>query len=369
MKLSTLMLSSAAVLVAGSAFAADLPSKKAAPATFVKVCDAFGAGYFTIPGGDNCIKLSGFGRAQVDFKQASGRSNSPTSWTGAYRLNIDVRSNTELGVLRAFGRVQAANGKASANYGYVQLGGFTAGYTDTAFAGYNGDNTVSLGTDDGAVLGALQYTASLGGSSSLTIAVEDASARTITKDPNDVALTGVGASQVPDFVAALSTTQGPATLKLSAATHQNYASSASAGSSQGYAFQAFAKFAVSADTTLYAQGTYEKGALSYLGLTGSNDFNPNDAGEQQSGWNVVAAAAQTIGKGTLNVAGHYAEVTGDYFTVKTMTISGVELNYAYSPVKNFTITPAVVFSQKKDSSTAGETKDSTSGLLRIQRDF
>ena len=62
MKITSLLLSSAAVLVAGSAFAADLPAKKAAPAAAVVACPAFGAGFFQLPGSDTCIQLSGFVR-------------------------------------------------------------------------------------------------------------------------------------------------------------------------------------------------------------------------------------------------------------------------------------------------------------------
>jgi hypothetical protein len=52
------------VAVAG-ANAADLPSKKAAPVNYVKVCDAYGAGFYTIPGTDTCIKVGG--RVRADF--------------------------------------------------------------------------------------------------------------------------------------------------------------------------------------------------------------------------------------------------------------------------------------------------------------
>jgi len=56
----SLLLGSSATLVAvAGAQAADLPSKKAAPATYVKVCDAYGAGFFVIPGTDTCVRVGG----------------------------------------------------------------------------------------------------------------------------------------------------------------------------------------------------------------------------------------------------------------------------------------------------------------------
>ena len=78
MKLAkSLLLGSATAFVAvAGANAADLPSKKAAPATYVKVCDAYGAGFYTIPGTDTCIKVGG--RVRYDFA-ASGRKDAYTA--------------------------------------------------------------------------------------------------------------------------------------------------------------------------------------------------------------------------------------------------------------------------------------------------
>ena len=62
MKLKTLLLSSAAVFtVVGSAQAADL--MVAEPVDYVQVCDAFGTGYWYIPGTTTCLRIGG----QVTF--------------------------------------------------------------------------------------------------------------------------------------------------------------------------------------------------------------------------------------------------------------------------------------------------------------
>ena len=66
MKLKTLLLSSAAAFaVVGGAQAADL--SVAEPVDYVKVCDAFGAGYWYIPGSDTCLKIGGHVRFDVTF--------------------------------------------------------------------------------------------------------------------------------------------------------------------------------------------------------------------------------------------------------------------------------------------------------------
>ena len=77
----SLMLGSAAALatVVG-AQAADLPSKKAAPATYVKICDAYGAGFFYIPGSETCVKLGGV--ARLEFQYTPGK-NTVNATTGA----------------------------------------------------------------------------------------------------------------------------------------------------------------------------------------------------------------------------------------------------------------------------------------------
>ena len=99
MKLAkSLLLGSAAAFVATTGYAADLPSTKAAPVTYVKVCDAYGAGFFYIPGTDTCIKVGGRVRADYSMsgKQDVYTSNVPTSYynstTGAVVNGIGLTS-------------------------------------------------------------------------------------------------------------------------------------------------------------------------------------------------------------------------------------------------------------------------------------
>jgi hypothetical protein len=74
----SLLLGTAATLVAvAGAQAADLPSRKAAPATYVKICDAYGAGFFYIPGTDTCVRLGGYVRVEYQY----------TPSQNVYRLN------------------------------------------------------------------------------------------------------------------------------------------------------------------------------------------------------------------------------------------------------------------------------------------
>jgi hypothetical protein len=72
--IKSLLLGSAAGIVAvASAQAADLPTKKAAPVEYVRVCNVGGITGWTLPGSDTCVKFSGYITAQ--FKSHDRRSN------------------------------------------------------------------------------------------------------------------------------------------------------------------------------------------------------------------------------------------------------------------------------------------------------
>ena len=113
----SLILGSAAALVAMSgAQAADLPVKAKA-VEYVKVCSLYGAGFFYIPGTDTCIKLGGYVRIDTTF---NGSIYDQPAWSGdlgqgnRYRdyfasrsrmaLTVDTRTATEYGVVRTFGQ-------------------------------------------------------------------------------------------------------------------------------------------------------------------------------------------------------------------------------------------------------------------------
>ena len=55
----SLLSTAAGLFTVAAAQAADLPSRKAAPVTYVRICDAYGAGFFYIPGTDTCLKVGG----------------------------------------------------------------------------------------------------------------------------------------------------------------------------------------------------------------------------------------------------------------------------------------------------------------------
>src|SRR5438477_4815020 len=115
--IKSLLLGSAAGLLAmGGAQAADLPVKAKA-VEYVRICSLYGAGFFYIPGTDTCIKLGGYLRAEVTIH--GGNGNSPVL-SGDYAMQdryvnqyndlarmaitVDTRTATEYGVVRTFGQ-------------------------------------------------------------------------------------------------------------------------------------------------------------------------------------------------------------------------------------------------------------------------
>ena len=67
MKIKSLLLGTAAVMaVSGAAQAADL-AIAVEPIDYVKICDAFGVGYWYIPGTDTCLKIGGYVQLDVWF--------------------------------------------------------------------------------------------------------------------------------------------------------------------------------------------------------------------------------------------------------------------------------------------------------------
>jgi hypothetical protein len=198
----SLLLGSAAVLatVVG-AQAADLPSKKAAPATYVKICDAYGAGFYTIPGSDTCVKLGGYVRVDYDYRPErksttfvtatttdnnENVNSTDTSTSGFYNratVQLDARTPTSMGVARTFMALRMETGAgvlgrtatgSSLEAALVQWAGFTFGQAPqpAAFMSSWAYNTHYWGGWPNGVR-QLTYTAILGGGFSATLGVTD----------------------------------------------------------------------------------------------------------------------------------------------------------------------------------------------------
>jgi hypothetical protein len=163
MNIKSLLIGSAAALVAVSgARAADaIVAAEPEPVEYVRVCDAFGTGFFYIPGTETCLKIDGY----VRFTVSASSGTSEYSQNTRARINFDARSETELGTLRGYIRLQSDSGNATLNnasgdavfgtdQAMLQLGGLFMGYTESAFAALWGGSVGNFGiiqTDNGGI--------------------------------------------------------------------------------------------------------------------------------------------------------------------------------------------------------------------------
>ena len=154
----SLLLGSAAGLVAvAGAQAADLPVK-AKPVQYVKICSLYGVGFYYIPGTDMCIKIGGWVRAEYAYgsngnlawgpynNYASSRASNNSVFRARGYITADARNQTEYGTVRGYiavglsendlGFNTAAN-TFSANRAFIQWAGFTFGRAQSFFDFYS----------------------------------------------------------------------------------------------------------------------------------------------------------------------------------------------------------------------------------------
>ncbi|GJE48023.1 hypothetical protein GOFOIKOB_1048 [Methylobacterium tardum] len=299
---SSLLGSAAAFAAVGAAHAADLPVKKAVPIEYVRVCTAYGAGFFYIPGTDTCLRISGRARFeggyQTSYSRQYGNNIGDTSgYQGRMRINLDARTQTAYGTLRAFVRLDAGArtgysgvgqsgtqqriGQAYAGIGtdqfgrdsqymnvdkaFIQFAGLTAGRASSFFDFYAHDFEIAGATAGSDIFSTnlLAYTATIGNGLSATISIEDpvfrrtpifspfgvsptvstgsASNFGVTVQPTPIfvgpgrfgLVDSIEKSRLPDFVGVVRLDQAWGSAQLSAATHELNAGNLSSAANAG----------------------------------------------------------------------------------------------------------------------------------------
>jgi len=349
--LKSLILGSAAGLMAiGGAQAADLPVKAKA-VEYVKVCSLYGAGFYYIPGTDTCIKIGGAIRIDTAFNGGTydnpfwqGGNNGGGSYLQDYistrqRINLttDTRTATEYGVVRTYaniqfdflqGRENIAGGFTEVDYAFIQFAGFTFGKAVSQFdpqwalskpyisSGFNAGSNNATGIPQ------IAYTASFGNGFSATISLENASPyRNAGLYNNQLSLlapfgagvtTGYGTSSntfsgnsyggnhIPDVVANLRLDQAWGTLHFAAAMHTitpgyygAVGNTATGHPDDSYGFAVtggveFKNLPTGAGDSLKLEATYGKGAAKYV-FGGTTDI--------VGGGRYAKATGNTIGFG------------------------------------------------------------------------
>jgi hypothetical protein len=169
MNIKSLLLGSAAALavVSGAQAADAIVAAEPEPMEYVRVCDAFGTGYFYIPGTETCLKIGGYVRTQLDFRgndyEDNGNESGFRTNSRAY-LEVTAKNDSELGEIESYVALEAdsRDDRGSDDVGgmfldtaVIKFSGLTVGYFynywDTGIAGETDDLGSNLND-------AIQYT-------------------------------------------------------------------------------------------------------------------------------------------------------------------------------------------------------------------
>ncbi|HEV7877986.1 porin [Bradyrhizobium sp.] len=269
----------AGVLTASATQAADLPVKAKA-IEYARICSAYGAGFWYIPGSDTCMKIGGYLRVDTTF---NGGAQGQPAWSGdlgqnnrhvdhivarsRMALTVDTRTASEYGVVRTFlqGDFQFNNfgstnpatlgtplnvspvggisgsllngpggGYVAVESAFIQFAGFTFGKSVSAYAtpwnAFPGNISSFLfgGHDTTTGVNNVQYTAQFGNGVSGTIGLDDPSvfSRTnifnLSTALNATLTTGnaYAGLYAPDVVGNIRVDQSWGLLQLSGALHE-----------------------------------------------------------------------------------------------------------------------------------------------------
>jgi hypothetical protein len=310
--MKSLLLGAAAGLVAtAGAQAADLPVKAAA-IEYVKICSAYGAGFYYIPGTDICLRVGGAVRADYyhnapgafpDVGLGAGGSAAGTTLTalvnsqntrskethgfrGRGYFILDARQNTAYGTLRAFANIYqswttgptGAGEATNADRAFIQFAGFTFGRAQSFYDFYGSTGPhANLVTWNGQTTGAtgwnvLAYTAQFGNGLSGTLSMEDSRRKRVVYDTfgniRDFFETNQRAGQnVPAFVANLRVDQAWGSAQIMGAV-QELRTREDTGNINTWGYAVGGGFTwnnPSAPGSQFGiQATYAKGALGYV---------------------------------------------------------------------------------------------------------
>jgi hypothetical protein len=347
--MKSLLLGSAATLVVvAGAQAADLPTKKGAPAVqYVKVCNIAGVAGFVLPGSDTCLKISGgieamyaFGSLDTQYTVAgaSGSAHSAvlTSSATKYRdalglsaradISLETVSNTANGPLIGMIDVHFDQGAgfdvagpswAYINDAYIQWAGITAGikgsFYDYIAGGETWFNIISP-EHSGTGIPLLAYTATFGGGFSATVSLEQPALPTMngfvpfaygnnvfyTGTASDGANTSLGV-RAPDIIASLDLTQSWGTAHLAGVAHQAGIESPVGNDDTDWGYGVIGGIGfnlpqLGAGDVIKFQGDYSYGAIGYSGFT-TADWGQGDNGANMNGNGVIYDFADGVDNG------------------------------------------------------------------------
>ncbi len=393
---SILLGASAAALAATGAQAADLPVAPE-PVDYVRVCDAFGTGFFYIPGTETCLKIGG--GVRVEFRLFDMLDNGGSAWdartdtsTGIRArgyLNFDSRTNTEYGLLRTYVAAWSTTDNAGASDFYldeafIQLGGFVAGRTASYFDFYTGDTWGSVldqGFTDYGETNLFAYTAQFGNGFSASVSMEVANKRGTILDSTAVLpiVDYYGGHKVPDFVANLRVDQGWGSAQIMGALHHVYGAAVPAtfgGESKlGWAIGAGATVnldMIAPGDSFSLQATYSQGAIGYVSSAWAGVFS--DAAYNAVG-SLKLSSAWGIGGGfthfwtpaistSITAAYNSLDQAAGLADIRDLNVQG---NVVWRPVSGLQVGAELEYRNRDIKGAAND--DALVGVFRVQRTF
>ena len=347
MKLKSLLLGSAAALVAFSgARAADAVIAEPEPVEYVRVCDAYGAGYFYLPGTETCLKIGGFVRYEINYSNVAVALPNKKTWDKTTQANItfSAKSDTDYGMLEGFLEMTGKQTNAGVNgtpsssgFGidsaYIALGGLKMGYFSSAFDGGIGGENDGLG---GTTSNTIQYTFASGGFDATVGLNEDTG--TILGIPTE-------GNYMPNVSANAGFSAGAVAIR----AFVNYDDAESVAQKNAFAV----KLRATADVT-------EGGTLGVAVVYANNPSEAWSAAE----WSVAASYSQKMSDTlALSVGAQYFANT-DFAVAGSPSAYAIGANVDWTPVTNFLVRAQV---QYKDAT--GPNNDSWNARLRFQRSF
>jgi len=410
---SLLLGSAAGVVAVASAQAADLPTKKGAPAAqYVQVCTINGITGFTIPGSDTCLKIYGL----IHFKVAGGTTSTPAVASTAYNaggtasslqssigwytrglIGFTATSNTAYGPLTADFAYDVQSGEgfdsgagaAGLDHALITWGGLFAGTGNGSK--YEGYLSGSLATDDDMVSVDrspfyIGYTASLGGGLSATLSLESQNKYV------DARATAVG-ERAPDLVAAIDVSQAWGKAHLGVVAHNVDYVSGTAPSTNTWGYGILGAVEVNIPgmkgSKVDIQGDYAQDAIGYSGLAGSwGGYNLSatpiytDVALNKTGTGYVSSSAWSVNAGvSLAVAPNvsigpevsYGAVTyGSGSSVANSSVFIGGANVEFVPVTNLKFDLDLVYQNVNISALGTSASVNPTGFgakFRIQRAF
>ncbi len=432
--MKSLLLGSAAALVTvAAAQAADLPTKKGAPAAeYVRICHITVNGSpmvgWVLPGSDTCFKISGDITAQYTLGSTAtqylvtgantlgaGVSTTYQNQWGMFdrgQVNFEAASNTAYGPLYSHIELQGnyGNGFDSVanstviNSAFLTWAGLTAGkhgsFYDYLAGGPAWDDFISP-DHSGGPIPLIAYTASFGGGFSATISAEQNSQVLFSDFAATTVATG---TRAPDLVAAVDLKQGWGSAHVAVVAHNVREGAAAASTTTidqwGWGVIGGLGFnlpSLGAGDDFKIQGVYTHEAIGYSGLTSYGSYNASNIqfgyGDAMivgpatwsvpTTWSVAALADFVIGP-TFKISpeasyGHvsWSNSPAQFSNSVSVFVGGGVLEW--TPVKNLVFDLDLLYLDGTQSAPTGwagvgasawrSSFDGFNAKLRIERDF